>query len=130
MTGLRVPSLAHRKDPGWWKPLHIARSSKRSFDNLQNTSREVSVRPARSAVTIPRFSLGSILLAWCGVTSLGTLVTACGNDCTDIPAVEVSMPATVQRSGETTAVRYFGETVDDPGFPFHQFFLEDISDEN
>jgi hypothetical protein len=37
------------------------------------------------------------------------------------------MPATVQRSGQTTAVRLFAETVDDPAAPFHHFFLEDIS---
>jgi hypothetical protein len=63
--------------------------------------------------------------------SLSTLVAACGRDCTDVPSVQVSMPGTVQRSGQTTTIRLFAETVDEQSAPFlHEFFLEDISDGN
>jgi hypothetical protein len=67
----------------------------------------------------------------CAAMSLSTWVTACGRDCTDVPSVQVSMPATVQRSGQTITVRLFAEIVDEQSAPFlHQFFLEDISDGN
>lgn len=71
-----------------------------------------------------------LIPACCAGISLFTLI-ACGGDCTDVPSVQVSMPATVQRSGQTTTVRLFAETVDDPSAPFlHQFFLGDISHGN
>jgi hypothetical protein len=61
-----------------------------------------------------------------------TGMTACSGsgNCSDVPAVQVSMPAMVQRSGQTTGVRLLGETVDDPAAPFHHFFLGDISQDN
>jgi hypothetical protein len=40
------------------------------------------------------------------------------------------MPATVQRSGQTTSVRLFAETVDERSGYLHELFLEDISHEN
>ena len=54
-------------------------------------------------------------------------VTACSGNCSDIATVQVSMPAMVQRSGQTAGVRLFGETVDEPENPLRQFFLGDIS---
>jgi hypothetical protein len=95
--------------------------------------------PTHEALAFQRVSLRStpsygcahppLILACCTAISLSTLVTACGRDCTDVPSVQVSMPATVQRSGQTTTVRLFAETVDERGSaPFlHHFFLDDIS---
>jgi hypothetical protein len=72
-----------------------------------------------------------LILACCAAVSLFTLLTACGRECTDVPSVQVSMPATVQRSGQTTTARFFAETVDELGAPFlHHFFLDDISHDN
>jgi len=75
-----------------------------------------------SRVRSPRsfFRLFAVISPW-------TMVTGCGGDCTDVPAVQVSMPATVQRSGQTFAARLFGATVDEPTAPWHHFFLQDLS---
>jgi hypothetical protein len=69
----------------------------------------------------------SILLS---LLSASTTLPGCGGgECFDVPTVQARMPATVERSGNTSNILLSGDTVDDPyNNPYlHGLLLSDIS---